>query len=133
MQPTTILTTLTALAALTTAQPTHQLHAAVEKRAHSGKLTYYTPGMGSCGVTNSNTDMIVAVSPSVFGTYPNPNNSPLCQKSITITCPNGKKIKADVKDRCAGCGVDDLDVSPAVFEVCGSLDLGTMKVDWDMN
>lgn len=134
----TVLTTLTALVALSSAQPT-QLHGAqtyelqAEKRAAvSGKMTYYSPGQGSCGVTNIDSDMIVAVSPSVFGTYANPNASPACKKTMTIKC-NGKTVKAAVKDRCAGCGAKDIDVSPAVFQVCGALSTGAMTVSWSTN
>lgn len=132
-----ILTTLTTLVALSSAQPT-QLHGLdtyelqARKRTNTGKMTYYTPGQGSCGVTNTDTDMIVAVAPSVYGTYANPNSSPMCQKSITITC-NGKKVKAAIKDRCTGCGANDIDVSPAVFKTCGPLSTGAMTVSWATN
>lgn len=133
-----ILATLTTIVALSSAQPTsldglqtYELHQS-EKRANTGKMTYYTPGQGSCGVTNTESDMIVAVSSSVYGTYANPNSSPMCKKSITITC-NGKKVKAAIKDRCAGCGAKDIDVSPAVFKSCGSLSTGAMTVSWVTN
>lgn len=132
-----ILTALTTTVAFSSAQPT-SLHGLQtfelqsEKRANTGKMTFYTPGQGSCGVTNTESDMIVAVAPSVFGTYANPNASPMCKKSITITC-NGKKVKAAIKDRCAGCGAKDIDVSPAVFKSCGSLSTGAMTVSWVTN
>lgn len=130
----TILTTLTTLVALVSAQPAHlhgrQAHELqAEKRTVSGKMTYYTPGQGSCGVTNDENDMIVAVSPSVYGTYANPNSSPACHKTVTIKC-NKKTVKAAIKDRCTGCGVNDVDVSPAVFKACGDLSIGAMKVSW---
>lgn len=135
----TILTTLTTLVALSSAQPTqlhglqtHDLEARKKSAAVSGKMTFYTPGQGSCGVINTENDMIVAVAPSVFGTYANPNASPACKKTMTITC-NGKTVKAAVKDRCAGCGANDIDVSPAVFKVCGDLNAGTMTVSWTTN
>lgn len=32
--------------------------------AQSGDMTWYTPGLGSCGWTNGEGDMIVAMSPS---------------------------------------------------------------------
>lgn len=36
----------------------------------SGDLTYYAPGLGACGVTSTDTDMICAISHIVFGTSP---------------------------------------------------------------
>lgn len=135
-------TALTSLLTLTTAQPL-DLHAArdttitlsaLQPRAqHTGKMTFYTPSQGSCGSTSSEADLVVAVPQAVYGTYANPNASPMCAKSVTITCPGGKKIKAAIKDKCMGCAADAIDVSPAVFSQCGSLGLGTMVVGWDVN
>lgn len=102
-----------------------------ETRSHSGKMTYYTPDQGSCGVTSSSSDMVVAISTSMYGSYANPNSSPMCQKTVAIDC-NGKTIKAAVTDKCMGCGADDIDVSPAVFSQCGDLALGTMTVTWNV-
>lgn len=111
----------------------HHAHARAAP-AFSGKMTYYAPGQGACGATNGAGDMVVAIPASVYGTYANPNASPMCQKTVTITCPGGgKTVKAAVRDRCAGCGGGDIDVSPAVFQVCGDLALGKMAVGWDVN
>lgn len=131
---TTILTSLT----LATAQP-HTLHQPTNRDAaaagpqHTGKMTFYTPSQGSCGITNTGTDLVVAIPQAVFGAYANPNASPMCAKSVTITCPGGNKIVAAIKDKCMGCAPDAIDVSPAVFSQCGNLGLGTMVVGWDVN
>lgn len=95
----------------------------------TGRMTYYTPGQGSCGATNTASDMVVAVSAATFGTYANPNASPACQMTATITC--GKTtVRAAVRDKCPGCGAGDIDVSPAVFKLCGDLSLGVIQVSW---
>lgn len=95
----------------------------------TGRMTYYTPGQGSCGATNTASDMVVAVSAATFGTYANPNASPACQMTATITC--GKTtVRAAVRDKCPGCGAEDIDVSPAVFKLCGDLSLGVIQVSW---
>lgn len=139
---TTLTMVLTTFLAVGSAKPLHQARdqttpaavvAARTAPARSGKMTFYSPGQGACGVTNVDNDMVVAISPSLYGTYANPNASPMCQKTANITCPGGKTIKAAVRDRCMGCGAGDIDVSPAVFKVCGSLDLGKMAVGWDIN
>lgn len=108
------------------------LHSPITRRSHLGKMTYYTPGQGSCGAVNSVSDLVVAIPASLYGTDPNPNASPMCQKTAAITC-NGKVVKAAVKDKCLGCGGNDIDVSPAVFRQCGDLGAGTMAVSWDLN
>ncbi|KAI3400846.1 hypothetical protein diail_1535 [Diaporthe ilicicola] len=134
-----LLTALTAAAPLevpalvqgSEAQNVTEQQAVVEKRSQTGKMTYYTPGSGSCGATNTESDMVVAISTTMYGTYANPNSSPMCSKSASINC-NGKTIKAAIKDKCMSCGEGDIDVSPAVFKTCGPLSQGVITVTWDV-
>jgi len=92
--------------------------------AFDGDITYYTPGLGSCGQTNTEADMIVALSPSQFTT-----NSDICGRNITISM-NGKTATAMVVDKCPGCSDNSIDVSPAVFTELTSLDTGRAKISW---
>lgn len=136
-----LLTALTAAAPLEPQTPSFELQdsepqnvtaqAVIERRSQTGKMTYYTPSMGSCGKTNTEKDMIVAVSKDMYGTYANPNASPMCSKSASIKC-NGKTIKAAITDKCMSCGKGDIDVSPAVFTKCGALSAGVITVTWDV-
>ncbi|RLL98664.1 hypothetical protein CFD26_107847 [Aspergillus turcosus] len=99
---------------------------------YSGDLTYYNPGLGSCGFTNTDSDMICAVSHVLFdaaSTGSNPNANPLCGLKLRLR-RDGKSVDVKVVDRCVGCKVDDLDVSPAVFEKVADLDLGRVLVEW---
>ena len=53
--------------------------------------TYYSTGLGACGVTNTDTDYIAAVSHTLFDNYPgytsgNPNSNPICNKKVTANC-----------------------------------------------
>jgi hypothetical protein len=53
--------------------------------------TYYATGLGACGITNTDTDYIAAVSHLMFDTWPgwngaNPNNNPICGKKIRANC-----------------------------------------------
>ena len=60
--------------------------AATSAVAFTGDLTYYTPGLGACGITSGESDAVVAVSHVEYGNDPNPNNSPACGRQINITC-----------------------------------------------
>ncbi|KAI1658768.1 RlpA-like double-psi beta-barrel-protein domain-containing protein-containing protein [Daldinia decipiens] len=93
--------------------------------AFSGDLTYYTPGLGSCGETNSETDMIVALSPVQFTT-----DSQACGKKIQIHMGNATAI-ATIVDKCPGCSDNSIDVSPAVFKSLAPLTVGRAKIEWD--
>jgi len=36
---------------------------------YSGDLTYYAPGLGSCGITSTDKDLICAISHKLYGTF----------------------------------------------------------------
>ncbi|KJZ76272.1 hypothetical protein HIM_04354 [Hirsutella minnesotensis 3608] len=100
----------------------------------SGKITYYTVGLGACGFDDSGKDQtenIVAISKDKMGYQSNGN--PLCGKKVTIHA-NGKTAKATVRDKCMGCAAENIDVSEKVFkELFGSLDRGRVDVQWSFD
>lgn len=101
--------------------------------ARSGDLTYYSPGLGACGRTNGPNDPVVALSHGLFDPQTpngNPNNNPLCGRRIRIT-RNGKSVTVTVRDRCAGCQTNDLDVSPSAFQKVATLSEGRVRVQWE--
>lgn len=64
----------------------------------------------------------------------NPNNNPLCGKQVKITSADGKRTAtAIVRDRCAGCAVWDLDLTPTLFNqvVAGGLGVGRTSATWE--
>ncbi|KAL8739778.1 MAG: hypothetical protein Q9190_007450, partial [Brigantiaea leucoxantha] len=52
--------------------------------AYKGDMTYYTPGLGSCGFTNTTSEPVVALSVPMMANGPNPNNNPKCSSWINI-------------------------------------------------
>ncbi|EMR64162.1 hypothetical protein MGN70_003144 [Eutypa lata] len=98
--------------------------------AYSGDLTYYTPGLGACGFTNSEADAVVALAVDQYGSDPNPNNAAVCGRQIAINY-NGKTAIAEVVDKCWGCASGSIDVSPTVFSQLEDLSAGRVQVSWD--
>ncbi|KAF4177631.1 hypothetical protein CNMCM8927_008505 [Aspergillus lentulus] len=99
---------------------------------YSGDLTYYNPGLGSCGITSTDSDMICAVSHVLFdaaSTGSNPNANPLCGLKLRLR-RGESSVDVKIVDRCVGCKVKDLDVSPAVFQKLADMDLGRVLVEW---
>ncbi|KAL4991240.1 RlpA-like double-psi beta-barrel-protein domain-containing protein-containing protein [Aspergillus falconensis] len=99
---------------------------------YTGDLTYYDPGLGSCGITSTSSEKICAVSHVVFDaalTSGNPNENPLCGLKLRIR-RGERSVDVKVVDRCPGCNVDDLDVSSSVFEELGDLAEGRVTVEW---
>ncbi|KAI1101891.1 RlpA-like double-psi beta-barrel-protein domain-containing protein-containing protein [Jackrogersella minutella] len=94
--------------------------------AFSGDLTYYQPGLGSCGETNTAEDHIVALAPAQFEADPK-----ACGKTIQITIAGGKTATAKVVDKCMGCSDDSIDVSTAVFQELADLTVGRAQIEWD--
>ncbi|KAJ4468496.1 barwin-like endoglucanase [Lentinula lateritia] len=105
-------------------------------RSNTGDGTFYAPGMGACGITNSASDLIAAMAEATFDSYPgatgNPNNNPICNKKVQATY-QGKSVTVTITDRCAGCaGEFDLDFSPAAFDQLADESVGRIHgMTWD--
>ncbi|KAJ7292243.1 plant expansin [Mycena rebaudengoi] len=114
-----LIMTLTAFAAIAMSVP------AVRQTGEtfSGTATFYTPGLGACGVTNTEQDLIVAVGPDFFA------NS-ICGQQLRATFED-KEVIVTVQDECNVCSGTDLDFSPAAFEQLADLSVGLLKgVQW---
>jgi len=107
-------------------------------RTYTGDATFYSPGLGACGQTNGPNDFIAAASYKLFDSFPgataNPNNNPICGKSLTAKV-NGKSVTVRITDRCAGCqGEGDLDFTPAAFQKLAPLSVGRIHgMKWSFN
>lgn len=98
----------------------------------SGDGTYYSTGLGACGITNVDTDYIVAISHELFDqtSTGNPNTNPVCGRKITAFF-EGKSVEVTVTDRCEGCALHDLDFSPSAFSQIADQALGRIKITWN--
>lgn len=100
---------------------------------NSGDITYYAPGLGSCGITNGPSDMIVALAADMMTGYANPNDNPNCGKSITISY-NGVTATATIEDTCEACTGASIDLTPSLFEKFAPLGVGRVSgVEWWFN
>lgn len=101
--------------------------------SHKGDATYFQPGMGACGQSNSSSDKIVAVSKHMFkqfGSGGDPNSNKLCGKKITAKY-EGKSTSVTVMDQCPTCSTHDLDLSPAAFKELAPKTKGRLKnLEW---
>jgi rare lipoprotein A (peptidoglycan hydrolase) len=100
--------------------------------SHAGDATYYGVGLGSCGKTNKDSDMIVALNHGQMGNGANPNHNGLCGKTITAHGPKGS-VTVTIVDTCPGCANGDLDLSPAAFNKIADMEKGRVPITWDFN
>ncbi|KAH9926625.1 barwin-like endoglucanase [Epithele typhae] len=104
----------------------------------TGDLTFYAPGLGSCGHTNTDADFVVAIDTATITSFPgataNPNLNPMCGRQISITVPGAAgPVMATVVDTCFGCARGSIDVSPAVFQQVAALSVGRISgVSWTL-
>lgn len=102
---------------------------------HSGEATFYDTGMGSCGITSTDSDFIVALNKDMWQAGMidgNPNHNTLCGKQLTAH-RGGKSVTVTVTDMCPGCASGDLDLSPAAFNALASPSEGRVEVSWSWN
>ncbi|KAI0090521.1 RlpA-like double-psi beta-barrel-protein domain-containing protein-containing protein [Irpex rosettiformis] len=97
---------------------------------HSGDMTFYDVGLGACGWTDSDSELVAAVSHIMFDQFPgykggNPNKNPVCGKHAKITY-KGKSVTVKIVDRCPGCATGDLDLSPSAFSKLANKDVGRL-------
>jgi hypothetical protein len=94
------------------------------RSGYSGDGTFYTVGLGSCGKTNSDSQMVAALNAPQMG------NNKYCGKTATVTGPKGE-VTVTIVDTCPECSSGDLDLSPAAFDKIGSESAGRIKITWN--
>ncbi|SCV61484.1 uncharacterized protein FFFS_16054 [Fusarium fujikuroi] len=122
--------------------PSHltSVHSQIEQTSElktGTTIPYSDVKSGACGQDSSGQDEtsnIVAISGEVYDAakiVENPNENPLCGRTITIKGSNGKTTQGTILDRCQGCRGADIDVSHKIFiEIYGSLDPGRCEIEW---
>lgn len=84
----------------------------------TGDFTFYTLGMGSCGIDSgidqSAPVVALAVGDMTAGYSGNPNHNPNCGRQVEISY-GGKTGRATVVDTCMGCANGALDTSLGFF------------------
>lgn len=94
-----------------------------EKRSTSGSATWYRQNgtTGSCGITHSDDDKVIAVSEDMAGKH--------CGQKITIK-HGDKTTTATVADTCPECDHGHLDLSRGAFEALASFEQGEVPITW---
>jgi hypothetical protein len=104
-------------------------------QTYNGQGTFYSTGLGACGIVNNDGQDIAAVSHEFFDTFAgydgvNPNNNPMCGKMAVVTY-EGKTVIVALTDRCEGCAYGDLDFSPHAFNQIADPSLGRINgISW---
>ncbi|KAG6991076.1 hypothetical protein G7Y79_00057g090580 [Physcia stellaris] len=100
--------------------------------AYSGEMTYYAPGMGSCGISSSDGEDVVALSVPMMQNGADPNSNPRCGSTIGIWNPNTNQLHhATIVDTCQSCAMYDIDVSSTLFKKVAPDGDGRVKgIDW---
>ncbi|EMD32263.1 hypothetical protein CERSUDRAFT_58814 [Gelatoporia subvermispora B] len=84
-------------------------------------VTFYdtSVGIGACGIQNSNSQHIAALSSSQY------DSGAHCGAEIQIEW-EGNTVTATVEDLCAGCGSGSVDLTPSAFEVLAPTSVGRL-------
>ncbi|TDL26490.1 hypothetical protein BD410DRAFT_836373 [Rickenella mellea] len=90
---------------------------------HAGQATWFNVGLGACGQVDVDSSHIVAISSLRWA------NGGNCEQWIQITA-NGQSHFGQTRDECPSCGIDDLDLSPALFGEFEPLSVGVFEMTW---
>lgn len=93
---------------------------------HSGDATYYTfaDGGGNCMYDPTPDDLMVgAMNETEY------DNSAICGTCAVVTGPEGQ-IRIRIVDRCAGCQVGGIDLSPEAFALIAEIARGRVPITW---
>ena len=91
--------------------------------SYSGDGTFYTVGLGSCGETNSDSELVAALSSSIM------SSGKSCGKKLKVKS-GGKSVTVKAVDTCPSCAEGDVDLSPAAFKKLASFDKGRISIKW---
>ncbi|KLO08985.1 Non-catalytic module family EXPN protein [Schizopora paradoxa] len=123
-----VLAAVAVLAGSAVASPLETRNATVRVRAadvtHTGRGTFFTPGLGACGQTSTSSDPVVAIGAGRFGSGGN------CFQWMKITA-NGVTAFGQTLDECESCGDSDIDMSPSLFQNFAPLSQGVVEVTWN--
>ncbi|KAF8489965.1 Non-catalytic module family EXPN protein [Russula emetica] len=90
----------------------------------TGSGTFYNPGLGACGQTNSGDQLVVAIPTDIFG------NGAHCGQQVDIVFKN-KSVQATVVDECPTCDGEGIDMSPTLFQNFAATAVGVIEVTWN--
>ncbi|CAE6432980.1 unnamed protein product [Rhizoctonia solani] len=95
------------------------------RQSYSGSATYFYPGLGACGGTNTAAEHIVALNVGQW------DGGAHCWHHVVIQA-YGKQVEAAIVDQasCPGCSWGDLDMAPGLFTEFTSLDVGRFGITW---
>ncbi|GAA5997152.1 RlpA-like double-psi beta-barrel domain-containing protein [Rhodotorula paludigena] len=124
-------TTTTQKAAETTAavQQSYKESSSSSSNSYSGSGTYFyqNGNAGNCGSVHSDSDYIIALESSMYGSGGH------CGQSVTIS-HGGKSIQAKVADSCPSCvSSTSIDLSEGAFQALAPLSAGMIDVTWHFN
>ncbi|KAJ6554581.1 hypothetical protein B0H19DRAFT_948609, partial [Mycena capillaripes] len=93
-------------------------------------------GLGACGDVYDDNSFTAAVSMEMFDNWPGAsaeqNRNPICGPFVPgrMALSNAGLM---IVDRCVGCQVNDIDLTPAAFAALADMSLGRTFVTWKFN
>lgn len=71
---------------------------------YSGDGTWFNLGLGSCGQTNTDSELVAALNAPQMKNGANPNNNPMCGRKIKVTNPaTNKSVVVKIVSCCCCC------------------------------
>ena len=98
---------------------------------YSGDATYYDVGLGACGITNSDSELVAAMNYEQFDSFGSMSNgNPICGKKAELHY-GSKSVVVTIEDKCPGCAYGSIDLSPTAFQQLADESLGRIPITWN--
>ncbi|CAG8611194.1 22518_t:CDS:1 [Dentiscutata erythropus] len=101
----------------------------VKRGTYSGDGTFYAVGLGACGHVNNNEQMVAALPAQQFDHL---TRKRACGSTAVVE-RGGRRVTVRIIDRCAGCQLGDIDLSPAAFQEIASPKEGRVHVFYTLH
>jgi len=104
-------------------------------QTYTGDGTYYSPALGSCGISSTGNDLVAAISWKLYDAMgagnSNPNLNPACGRKVRVKrVGRATGMTVTIVDRCTACQPTDIDMSPVAFAGVGEQWEGRVPVEW---
>ncbi|KAJ1653252.1 hypothetical protein IWQ61_006587 [Dispira simplex] len=100
-------------------------------KTYRGDITYFKAGMGACGVSFTDDELVAAIHVTFFTNESNPNEDIICGKRIKIMSDEKKSVIVTIRDKLPAGKEGDIDLTEEAFTRLYPKEVGRFVATWE--